>query len=319
MNRDFARRVLQVLERYGILQPKARKDWGEHVEHDVESYLANRSIILLANLLNDWVPEERRVIYDYEFYESLYDLDHMVKEFAQATGGEWEPEHLRATRVQENDWNLLMDFSFKGQAFHWEFERSTEIWECDLAIHEFARQHLQGNFVDAVGVPDQCQYYYYLPDGAIIEIRALLQELRRAWPTADELINFSRQKEEERDNWACSMAALFQQSDLVHVNEMSTQGERPLHVAVQEVLRRNLDKGMPATLICDFDARPDLVDAVGKTAFDYAQGNERLITWLRNSFTGRWIPGEVQEAIEEHEWYLPIGYCQQWFSIGYLE
>lgn len=322
MNRDFACRVLQVLERYDVLQPGQYNHLGKnvpddieisgsrYVEEDVEGYLSRHSIIRLMDLLQAWVPGDRWVWYDYEFYENgILTNVGMVKRFADATGEEWVPERLRETSEQRADTLYeLVDFSFKGQAFHWEFRPSygMALQELNFAIHDFARHHLSGNFVDAGGVFDQCTNYCYLPHGAIAEIRDLLQQIQRTWPTSDELISFFRQKKEERDDWVSSMGALIQQSDFLHVNELSERGERPLHVAVQEVLRGNLDESVLAYLIGDYDARPSLVDADGRTAFDYALGNEELISKLRISFTGKWFP--IGKKYQDAEWYLPIGY-----------
>lgn len=308
MNRNFARQIVQVLDQSGVSETSLSDGRAALDEKESQDGTSRYAIIRPMNILLTYVPATRWVDYDYEFIESgVISFPDLVRDYARATEGEWVPENLHETDVQRaNGSYILLDFEFRGYAFHWELHWSggQALNECERAIHQFARHYLTGDFLYAGGLLDQCTYLCYLPHGAIHAIHEIMQQVGQTWPTVDELVAWFQQEKKDRLHWEEQWATIIQHSDLLHVNDLSTTGARPLHTAVQEVLRGQLDEGVLPVLVGNYGAQPDLLDAAGKAAYDYATGNQHLIELLHTRFDGK-IP--VDREYAEQEWYLPIG------------
>jgi hypothetical protein len=163
-------RLIEVLLRHRCTTP-------EHVAK-LEEQMAHRPILL--DRLECLMPE-REVCFDAEFGVMDEDYERLVQLFATATQGEWQPEQIRARRGSLT----TIDFQWRGEAFHWEFEGNEHSDYVDPFFYDplgtFERQHLSGSFASLISSDDQMAHLFYLPRTAEEEVREVIREIQSRW------------------------------------------------------------------------------------------------------------------------------------------
>ncbi len=167
---ELQARLVEVLLRHRCTTP-------EHVAK-LEAQMAHRPILL--DRLECLMPE-REVCFDAEFGLDDEDYERLIQCFARATQGEWQPEQIRARRGSMT----AIDFQWRGEAFHWEFEGIEGSDYVDPHFYgplgEFERQHLSGSFASLISPDDQMAHLFYIPWAALGDVKEIISEIRSQW------------------------------------------------------------------------------------------------------------------------------------------
>jgi hypothetical protein len=250
--------------------------------------------LLLWMLIREDLITTREMDWD-DHGHDLITSEEILAQVSAATHGEWAPTDLTSTYDADADAEVVA-FTFEGTQFRWEIPCGSGEAVTDLlsAFDDFAAEHdLTGRvFRFDIGMS------WYLPARLVEELTAFIEETRRAWPPADELVAIFRTVVPPPPDpgpswagrwqsvWSEAIDCLLDESSLEQINHLADSGERPLHALVLQT--RQVGHAMLRRERCDviedligrYRADPHLRDASGSTAFDYADGDEDLIKAL---------------------------------------
>lgn len=287
---------------------------AENVADIVQKSTEKTNVVSLDYLLVQLVAEQRRPEISIEVDSEMWDkglvsLSELLATFAAATCGDWQPAGAEEDWVDDED-TFVLEFAHDGGTVRWKFAPEDAFDGLGDEVKRFAAQHLPGRFIG-------CDPWFYLPAGLVDQLHALVHESERVWPSPDELIAIFRQVDDPppradpwgrwRSMWGSTVKCVGSESRMLRVNELSTRGERPLHVLVAQAramgnaLLRRERRSELAHLIGTYGADPNLLDVNGMTAFDYAGGDEDLRAALST-------PRATEERDEPpNEWYFSTG------------
>jgi|SRR5579875_127336 hypothetical protein len=139
---------------------------------------------MISSSLTVFIPQpfNRRVSYDTEYVDCGKEYAELVQEYANATMAEWTPDHLTAERIHIREGQCLetIDFDFRGQHFHWQFEADGSDWVQHAFVelmNEFAANHLEGAFfLIYESICTQGVLFYYLPHKAVFDLNTIIEQ-----------------------------------------------------------------------------------------------------------------------------------------------
>jgi hypothetical protein len=159
---DYARAILQRLVTLGVQVTDDPTNLAIAGTHRVQGWI-------LYALLPD-----RTLVFDREMVSSARDYARLLYRFAHISGGEWQPEGVRAA-FDNYAKRAYVKFLHHGERLTWDFEHYGD-WvspEFDELIAQFADAHLPGAYIQ-LRTDSQESAVLYLPRGIAPEFRRFL-------------------------------------------------------------------------------------------------------------------------------------------------
>lgn len=187
-SQDYLWQIALTLQHYGVIA-QASEAMLQQASAELRKLDEREDfgpIEMVLNALSIFIPEKpaRQVYYDTEYVDCGAEYALLVQEYADATLGEWTPEHLRAQRLHLAPGQCLenIDFDFRGQHFHWQFSSPGSDW-VQLAfvehMDEFTATNLSGDFFYVCdSMCTQGALFYYLPRKAVNDLNAILEQVK---------------------------------------------------------------------------------------------------------------------------------------------
>jgi len=145
-------------------------------------------------------------------------------------------------------------------------------------------------------VTDQCYHAVYLPRAVAAGLDEMMQEVRRAWPTSEELLPLLKQMLREKP-WLWH-AIQTEGNQFSQINVATARGELPLHVVVEAAARDDERALSLLKALLRKGALPTLADGRGRTAFEVAAGHAAVVAVLEEAVAHH---GQVKMGLGE--WY----------------
>jgi hypothetical protein len=186
---DYLRQIALTLQQYGIVD-HVSEEMIQQASDKLRELLAAEEdgpVEMILSVLMVLIPPEpdRCVSYDTEYVEGSEDYARLVLEYANATQSEWTPEHVTSARIQieEGLVHEVIDFDFRGQHFHWQFEADGSDWVniafVDL-LEQFTATWLNGEFLlICENMQTQNVLFYYLPHQAVADLTTIMEQIEQ--------------------------------------------------------------------------------------------------------------------------------------------
>jgi hypothetical protein len=187
MSRIFLRRMMEILQRYGLLSTVTEEMiiWAALKLRQEQGMSSTSSVFLV---LSDLLESDRVVErYDPEI-DNCEEGALIIQQYARATAGEWVPSFVRATSgaQMEERWTEAIDFDYHGTTVHWEFlitDCSGEETCWDVTFYQYLEQFFQQHLVGDFFHPNVYEVLlaYYLPVQAVVELQGLEEDIENEY------------------------------------------------------------------------------------------------------------------------------------------
>lgn len=273
MNQTVAERFINVLRKHGLI---------EQNDNEILESLNNK--FLVSSLAEELLPN--RYV---SFCEPIYDehsYTRVIRQLAGITHGEWNLTDISetydevASQAQEDANITVIEFDSFGQHFKWPVNQYPYGSEISADFHnflqDFAANHLKGVFIK-IPVNDPTDDIVYFRQEVANDFQNIVLAL-----SSDEIVYLTKRFFELKTFGMMMLKEFCLQFNFRNVNQVNTQGELALNIAVQAMVDKKQAANEVVSLLVNQGAKPNIPDSQGETALDIAKNDGNLVKWLAN-------------------------------------